>query len=259
MVCWGVCGVCEEHPKMVKKAMTNIVDLGCTMVLIIMAKQRILVCPICGETQPETNVCVVCNTLLEQEGILLAEGGIGPWWIRNEDLPFRPGITYEQVVDLAKMEKIQLHTLMRGPTTRQLWKIARRVRGVAHLLGRCHNCGEHVDSNARQCESCNAEFLAFRDRNNLGVDVTTPTKGSIDGLSSFLSDEAILQTQSTPIQLPKTPKPAHSPEEESIGSPEFHSLKRKAHQSARKVKVLSVCLAISVIALIFVIVLLLSK
>jgi hypothetical protein len=224
-----------------------------------MAKQRILVCPVCGETQPETNVCDVCKTLLEKEGLLLAEGAIGPWWIRNEELPFRPGITYEQVVDLAKSGKIQLHTLMRGPTTRQLWKIARRVRGVAHLLGRCHNCGEHVDSTARRCDSCEAEFLAFRDRNNLGLDIACPTQGSIDGLSSFLSDEAILETQSTPIVLPQVPESQVDSADDSVGSPQFHSLQRKVQHGVRKVKILSACLVACTLLLILAIIVLLNK
>ncbi|MBT5365840.1 MAG: hypothetical protein HOL14_04885, partial [Phycisphaerae bacterium] len=107
-----------------------------------MAKQRILVCPICGETQPEIKVCRVCSTLLDTNGLLLAEGAIGPWWVRKEELTFRPGITYDNLAELALSGKITLQTIVRGPTTRQLWKVARRVKGLAHLLGRCHNCGE---------------------------------------------------------------------------------------------------------------------
>ena len=223
-----------------------------------MAKQRILVCPVCGETQKETSICRVCNNSLDSDGLLYAEGAIGPWWVRDKERPFFPGMTYDQLAEMAKNGEIERHTIIRGPTTRQLWKVARRVPGISHLLERCHSCGEHVKPEDRTCGACHAQFLKYQDRNNLGVDTAQPSTGEIDGMSSFLSDAQILDTQSTPLTLPTAPTPPPRNDNDDIGSPQFHSLQRKVAQGTRTVRILSVCLVLCVIALIFAIVMCMS-
>jgi len=224
-----------------------------------MAKQRILVCPVCGETQQETSICRVCNNSLDSDGLLYAEGAIGPWWVRDKERPFFPGITYDQLVELVKNGQIQRHTIIRGPTTRQLWKVARKVAGISYLLERCHSCGEHVQTDDRQCKSCNVPFQQYRDRNNFGVDMAMPSEGEVAGMSSFLSDTAILDTQSTPLTLPTPVRGAEHDREGSVGSPQFHALQRKVTQSARTLKIISVCLTISLVALIFAVVMLVIR
>jgi hypothetical protein len=226
------------------------------MVLKIMTKQRILVCPICGETQNETSECRVCSNSLDVDGLLFAEGGIGPWWVRDEVRPFLPGMTYDSLAEMAKNGDIERHTIIRGPTTRQLWKVARRVPGISHLLGRCHSCGEHVAPKDRRCGSCDVAFLSYRDRNNLGVDIARPSEGKVEGMSSFLSDTSIIDTQSTPLSLPKVPESSSISKDDSVGSPQFHALERRIQQSFRTIRILSVFLVISTIALVIAIVML---
>jgi hypothetical protein len=160
---------------------------------------------------------------------------------------------------MAKNGEIERHTIIRGPTTRQLWKVARRVPGISHLLERCHSCGEHVQPEDRTCGGCGAQFLKYQDRNNFGVDSAQPTAGKIDGMSSFLSDEQILDTQSTPLTLPTAPPPSQHSEDESIGSPQFHSLQRKVQQGTRTVRILSVCVVLCVIALFFTVLMLFNR
>ena len=214
-----------------------------------MAKQRILVCPICGETQQETSTCCACQTALDGEGLLMAEGSIGPWWIRDKQHPFRPGMTYDHIAELAHKGEIERHTLVRGPTTRQLWTVARHVAGIAHLLGRCHRCDAHVDGIDRSCNACNAPFLVYRDRNNLGLDGSEPSKGAVIGLSSFLTDSSIQDTKSIPLRMPLSGNHHHTPAEDRIGSPQFRSVQRKLEQSKRTSRILVVALLISVIGL----------
>ena len=221
----------------------------CTMFLKNMAKQRILVCPICGETQRETSVCRSCETPLDPNGLLHAEGAVGPWWIRDVNRPFCPGMTYDHIVALARRGKFERHALLRGPTTRQLWTVARHVPGIAHILGRCHKCDTHVKPKTRSCPECNTPFLAYRDRNNLGLDSSDPSEGEIDGMSSFLNDTSILDTLSTPLTLPKPVKGEAKESDDSVGSPQFRSIQRKLEQSKRTVRILSVSMVICIIAL----------
>tara|TARA_B110000495_G_scaffold184547_1_gene181664 strand:- start:4063 stop:4752 length:690 start_codon:yes stop_codon:yes gene_type:complete len=215
----------------------------------IMAKQRILVCPVCGETQQETSVCKSCDNSLDTDGLLYAEGSIGPWSIRDPKSPFLPGMTYDHLAELARRGEVELHTILRGPTTRQLWKVARRVPGIAHILGRCHSCGEHVAAQDRSCGACKTPFLTYRDRNNFGVDLTVPSEGKVEGMSSFLSDSSILDTQSTPLTLPPRQESENKNAEENTGSPQFHALQRKNTQGGRTIRILAVVLTICVVAL----------
>ena len=101
--------------------------------------------------------------------------------------------------------------------------------------------------------------MTYRDRNNFGVDTALPSEGKIDGMSSFLSDTSILDTVSTPLTLPPTSDLSNRGAEESIGSPQFHSLQRKVQRQARTIRILSVTLTICVIALLFTVFMLLNR
>ena len=214
-----------------------------------MSKQRILVCPICGVAQKETSVCRSCETPLDANGLLHAEGAVGPWWIRDTNRPFCPGMTYDHMVAMARKGEIERHSLLRGPTTRQLWTVARHVPGIAHILGRCHKCDMHVERKTRSCPKCNVPFLAYRDRNNLGLDNSDPSEGEIDGMSSFLNDTSIMDTLSTPMALPDYEQSETTGTDDSVGSPQFRSVQRKLEQRERTVRILAVSLVICVIAL----------
>ncbi len=65
-------------------------------------------------------------------------------------------------------------TIVRGPTTKQFWTIARHVPGVAHLLGYCHQCDAPVDLDDHGCHSCGARFVALVDRNYMGLPELRP-------------------------------------------------------------------------------------
>jgi hypothetical protein len=60
-------------------------------------------------------------------------------------------------------------TVVRGPTTRQFWTVARRVPGLAHRLGYCHACDARVDAGDEGCHACGAAFSVYFDRNDLGL------------------------------------------------------------------------------------------
>lgn len=216
-----------------------------------MSKQRILVCPICGETQPESSLCTSCGVSLVKDDLLIAEGGIGPWWVRDESLPHNPGMTYDHLAELARRGKLERHTLLRGPTTRQLWMVARRVAGIAHLLERCHECGAHVNPKDRSCSECNVPFLAYRDRNNLGLDESDPSQGAIDGMSSFLNDTMILNTSSKPLSMPerKSAEPTE-PFEDGVGSPQFRAVQRRLESTLRAKRNLLVTVVLLVLVVI---------
>lgn len=226
-----------------------------------MSKQSLLVCPFCGVLQDtsEDEVCGVCSRLIGRSTLVVAENEMGPWWIRREKYPFRPGMTYDHIADYARNGKIDERTIIRGPTTKQLWDIAGRVKGIAHLMGRCHACGVKVDPSSRSCTACSADFFVYRDRNNLGLDQNEPSEGEVDGVSCFVTDESIFETQSTPMRVLAHSSTPTEKEESIIGSPQFRSVQRLLELSNRKIKVLIISLAISVVILGILIVLLIKN
>ncbi|MDP7008623.1 MAG: hypothetical protein QGI78_03530 [Phycisphaerales bacterium] len=223
-----------------------------------MAKQRILACPLCGETQYEQSTCRQCEGALDPDGLLLAEASFGPWYVRDEQNPFAPGMTYDILVQRVRTQTIHPYTLVRGPTTRQLWIVAKRVPGIAHLLGRCHKCDEHVDAQERGCPFCKTAFGGYRDRDSLGLEKKGQQKVEAEGVSSFLGDTAIFDTCSQPLTPQKNAngssetKPMRDvvSDEDTPGSPAFRALQRRIAQLQRRNRALAIATSIVALALV---------
>lgn len=180
-----------------------------------MAKTKVLICPYCGETQPQAEQCRACGGLFEALSRQATHNAMGPWFIRDLKRPFHPGCSYETLTTLLERGQVTKYTVLRGPTTKQLWTVAKHVPGIAHLLGYCHACDASVDPGDHGCHVCGVPFGAYLDRNFMGLpDVrampweegledeetsfaggaslmwTRPVRGG--GLSSFASDDELL-------------------------------------------------------------------
>lgn len=176
-----------------------------------MAKTKILICPYCGVTLHPAERCRGCGGLFEPLSRQATHNAMGPWFVRDPGRPFQPGCSYETLVKLVERGQVTRLTVLRGPTTRQFWTVARRVPGIAHLLGYCHQCAASVDRDQHACHACAAPFGAYLDRNYLGLPEirplpwearlddeapATPGGFGVDGpgrgLSRFASDEELL-------------------------------------------------------------------
>lgn len=146
---------------------------------------RSLVCPYCGTITPDTGRCSACNGRFNPLSRQATQNQMGPWSIRDDRLPFRPGCTYETIARLIDQGKISAETILRGPPTRQFWTLARHTPGIANLLGMCHSCQTPVKPDAFACPSCNASFTAERDRQHLGLGPSRPLPGQ--GLPEVLA------------------------------------------------------------------------
>ena len=142
-----------------------------------MAKTQVVICPYCGETQAADERCRVCGGFFEPLSRQATHNEMGPWYVRDPERPFRPGCSYETLVRMIEREQVTKYSIIRGPTTKQLWTVARRVPGVAHLLGYCHQCDAEVQAGDVGCPSCGAPFGAYLDRNHLGLPEIRPLPG----------------------------------------------------------------------------------
>ena len=123
--------------------------------------------------------CADCGGLFEPLSRMATQIAMGPWFIRDRAKPFRPGCCYDELKRQIDAEKVTLTTIIRGPTTRQFWSVARNVPGVAHLLGVCHDCGAPVEAQMEACPSCQARFSEVIHRNELGLAYATPDDAEI--------------------------------------------------------------------------------
>lgn len=135
---------------------------------------------------------------------------MGPWEIRDEKSPFRPGCSYATLSRLIDQGIVKEKTVLRGPSTRQFWMLAQDTPGVGHRFGRCHNCKAEVNRDAFSCPSCESSFEVERDRQHLGVGPARPLPGQ--GLPEVLAlhaEPAAVQGNqsiaSTPIPMPGSP------------------------------------------------------
>jgi len=143
-----------------------------------------IICPYCGDPQPLGDHCRSCGGRFEPLSRRASLNAMGPWFIRDERRPFLPGLSYETIAQMVEADEITTRTIMRAPSTKQLWTVAKRVPGVAHLLGYCHRCGTSVDPNDSHCPQCSAVFGAYLDRNYLGLPDVKPLPFEADVLSS---------------------------------------------------------------------------
>ena len=136
--------------------------------------EKVLLCPYCGQPQRgDVERCRSCGGLFEPLSQIATQIAMGPWYIRDKQQPFRPGCSYEVLMKMVEAGRIRPTSVMRGPTTRQFWQVARNVPGVAHFLGYCHNCNYHVKPTEPQCPSCGAAFKEPTDRDRLGLQFST--------------------------------------------------------------------------------------
>ena len=145
-----------------------------------MSKTKLIICPYCGDTQPPGDACRACGGLFEQLSRQATHNQMGPWFVRDEKRPFQPGCSYETLVKLIQRGQVTKYSILRGPTTRQFWTVARHVPGVAHLLGYCHACDAQVDPGDHGCHACGVAFGAYLDRNFLGLPEIRPLPWELD-------------------------------------------------------------------------------
>jgi hypothetical protein len=145
-----------------------------------MTKTKLLICPYCGQTQSNAERCRSCGGLFEPLSRQATHNAMGPWFLRDPGKPFHPGCSYETLVKMIDRGQITRYSILRGPTTKQFWTVARHVPGVAHLLGYCHNCDASVDSGDHGCHVCGAPFGAYLDRNYLGLPDLRPLPWDAD-------------------------------------------------------------------------------
>ena len=242
-----------------------------------MTQAKVVICPYCGDAQSNSERCRACGGLFERLSRQATHNAMGPWFLRDPGKPFHPGCSYETMVRMVDRGRITRYSLVRGPTTKQFWTVARHVAGLSHLLGYCHNCDTSVDPGDHGCHVCGVPFGAYLSRNYLGLPEVRPLpwEADLDGrggrepgavgvgamdhsprggaISGFATDDELLDPE--PVDGPTSTRPAgaghgaESPDGALIfdrheSSPAARSLRRKVEAQQRMIRMLAVALGL---------------
>src|SRR5688572_11516627 len=132
-------------------------------------RPMLVVCPYCGHESLNHTRCERCKGLMDPLSRQASQNAMGPWFIRDDSLPFRPGCNYDTLRTLIAKGRVTRDSVLRGPSTRQFWTRPTSVPGVAHLMGECHSCHTKVSADFSRCPACSASFDCSMDRQGLGL------------------------------------------------------------------------------------------
>ncbi len=134
-----------------------------------LAPGQMALCPYCGNRQAVRGQCQRCKGLFEPLSRQATQNAMGPWFIRDEANPFRPGCSQEKLRELVAKGRVTRLTIIRGPSTRQFWTLACCAPGIAAQLGECHACHARVNPDEFMCRSCGVTLGWDSDRQYLGL------------------------------------------------------------------------------------------
>ena len=79
---------------------------------------------------------------------------IGPWYVLQSRNPAQPGMKYATLLALINKGHVSARSIIRGPTTHQMWRYAAHVRGISREFGLCFSCGGAMDRGTSICPHC---------------------------------------------------------------------------------------------------------
>lgn len=86
----------------------------------------------------------------------------GPWQMLDSEHPSMAGINFDTLRQWIADRRVTARSVVRGPTTAQMWKPAAKVKGLSREFGICYNCEARVNPTASVCPHCNrSQTLPF--------------------------------------------------------------------------------------------------
>jgi hypothetical protein len=138
-----------------------------------------VVCPFCGIiNETITLPCRQCGLENTSATRQATRSKIGPWFVWQARNPSAPGMNWATLMMLVEKGRVTARSVVRGPTTGQLWRYAARVKGLSRQFGLCWHCGAQVTRGAetRACPACKRMQLP-----PINPDVLLENAAGVDG------------------------------------------------------------------------------
>ncbi len=112
-------------------------------------------CPFCGEFNLESDKpCEHCHQLDTSASRAAATQRSGLWFVHQSNDATSKGMTFDELRSLIHQQIITPRSIVRGPGTGQLYRLASTIRGLGREFGQCFSCGGDVDPNESICPHC---------------------------------------------------------------------------------------------------------
>lgn len=113
------------------------------------------VCPFCGTINDTQDAkcprCTLEDTPAVRQATKLR---IGPWYVLQSRNPAAPGMRFSTLLSLVQKGQVTARSIVRGPTSHQLWRFAARVKGLSREFGVCYGCGGDIKRSDHLCPHC---------------------------------------------------------------------------------------------------------
>ena len=174
-------------------------------------------CPFCGKRlQGTPSRCPHCRMLLDEKTRRAAHRQTGPWFLLDARHPTAPGVSWRRFLALIEKGRVTRDSVVRGPSTHGLWRLAQDTPTVATRLGLCWFCHSPLppDRAGNECPRCQAVLNAPEDPSASGrraPPAPPPTDAPDAGDAPAL--EALVEAGATGNGPPPRPEegPAYGP------------------------------------------------
>ncbi|MGF1634712.1 MAG: hypothetical protein ACFCVE_12745 [Phycisphaerae bacterium] len=190
-------------------------------------------CPFCGTPRSDNNAACSRCTMSDTSATRAAtKQRIGPWYVLQSRTPSAPGMRFSTLLALVKRGQVTPRSVVRGPTTHQLWTYADRVRGLSREFEVCWHCTGTVESTANACDACgklqeppvNPNTLLEAVEKPRGPRTTSAAAASGAAFADAEPPELITDINDLPLDmpephvaaLPRRPRPIRRPPDRSI-------------------------------------------
>ena len=153
-------------------------------------------CPFCGQpVSPGLSRCEQCMLPLDERTLGSLVRLMGPWFVLESKTPSAPGVAWAKFCDLIAKGRIRPDSVVRGPSTGGLWKLAQDTPSVATRLGLCWSCHspQPPDRSHSECSECGAALNGAVDWPGsataveaASVPASTPEPGEPDPLDDLI-------------------------------------------------------------------------
>ena len=174
-----------------------------------MSSDALILCPYCGSRQAFAKACGACGGRFDAWSLAATQNDMGAWFVRDSKRPNFVGYSYATIVAAIRAGEIGRDAIVRGPSTRQFWTVARRAAGLAHLFGRCHACQGPVAAEDTDCNACGVSAHDWQDRNYLGlppVEAVAQPSAALDAQalvqSAFVREGTVYFVRTSPVPAP---------------------------------------------------------
>jgi hypothetical protein len=162
-----------------------------------------IACPFCGSIREldgasDVGPCPRCAMADNPTTRKATRARIGPWFVRQVRNPAAPGMTYATLLTLVGRGQVTAYSVIRGPTTGQLWRFAAHTRGLSREFGLCHRCGAEIERTAAACPKCG--------RNQQPpVDPDVLLDPAVDASATTPAQKPVRPAEPSPSQAPVSP------------------------------------------------------